>query len=129
MSKQHTDTAIVSAHDAHPLSLGKYVVGFVASVALTLAAYLLVTGSSWSSNTVIMIIAALAIVQFLVQMVFFLHVADESGPRWKLGVMWFMLGIVVILVLGSIWIMNNLDYRMMHNPRATEEYLKSQDGL
>lgn len=129
MSKQHVDTAVVSAHDPHPLSLGKYITGFLASVALTLAAYLLVTRSSWSSDVVIMVISVLAIVQFLVQMVFFLHVTDESRPRWRLGVMWFMLGIVVILVFGSVWIMNNLDYRMMHNPRAVEEYVKSQDSL
>ena len=129
MSEHQNVSAVVSEHDEHSLSLVKYITGFLASIALTLAAYLLVTRSSWPASTVVAIIAALAIVQFLVQMVFFLHVTDESRPRWKQVVMWFMLGIVVIVVLGSVWIMNNLDYRMMHNPRAVEEYVQSQDGL
>ncbi len=103
---------VSSHHEEHPLSLAKYIVGFVGSVSLTMAAYLLVTRSSWSSTVVVGVIAALAIVQFLVQMVFFLHIGDEGRPRWKLGVLVFMLGIVVIVVLGSIWIMINLNGRM-----------------
>ena len=41
--------------------------------------------------------------------------------------MWFMLGIVLIIVGGSVWIMNNLNYRM--TPQQMEQYLKSQDSL
>src|SRR5262249_52933010 len=111
----------------HPLSLPKYITGFVLSVVLTMAAYLLVTRSSFSHAAVIWIISGLAVVQFLVQMVFFLHIGDERRPRWKLGVLCFMLGIILILVLGSIWIMNNLDYRM--TPQQMNEYLKSQDSV
>lgn len=129
MSNHQHAAAVVSEHSGHSLSLAKYITGFLASIALTLAAYLLVTRSSWATTTVVAVIAMLAIVQFIVQMLFFLHVADESKPRWKQMIMWFMLGIVVILVLGSVWIMNNLDYRMMHNPRAVEQYVQSQDGL
>jgi cytochrome o ubiquinol oxidase operon protein cyoD len=121
---EHT---VVSEHNEHPLSLGKYVVGFVGSVVVTMAAYLLVTRSSWPHGTVVGIICGLAILQFLVQMVFFLHIGDERRPRWKQAVLGFMLGIVLIVVFGSVWIMNNLNYRM--TPEQMQRYLKSQDSL
>jgi cytochrome o ubiquinol oxidase operon protein cyoD len=87
--------AVVSEHNEHPLSLAKYVVGFVSSVTVTMAAYLLVTRGSWSHNTVVGVISGLAILQFLVQMVFFLHIGDERKPRWKLAVLGLMLGVVL----------------------------------
>lgn len=119
----------VSEHNAHPLSLGKYILGFLASVTLTMAAYLLVTRGTTSKDLVVGILAVLAVIQFVVQMVFFLHVGDERRPRWKLMVMFLMLGVVLILVGGSIWIMNNLNYRMMDSPEQMQKYLKSQDDL
>lgn len=121
MSTVHTE------HAEHPLSLAKYIVGFVLSIAVTMAAYLLVTRSNWSHDMVVATISVLAIVQFVVQMVFFLHVGDERKPRWKLAVLGFMLGIVLLIVFGSIWIMNNLNYRM--TPQQMQQYLKSQDSL
>ncbi len=119
----------VSEHNAHPLSLGKYIVGFLGSITLTLIAYMLVTHGGTGKGVLMGVLAALAIMQFMVQMVFFLHVGDERKPRWKLLVMWMMLGVVLILVGGSIWIMNNLNYRMMDSPKQIQKYLKSQDDL
>lgn len=122
-----SEHSVVSEHEEHPLSLPKYVVGFVSSVVVTMAAYLLVTRTNWPHNTVVAIISGLAIVQFLVQMVFFLHIGDERRPRWKLAVLGFMLMVILIVIFGSIWIMNNLNYRM--TPEQMEQYLKSQDSL
>lgn len=118
---------VVAEHDEQHLSYGKYVFGFLASIALTLTAYVLVTYGSASKNVIAGLISGLAIVQFLVQMVFFLHLAEERGPRWKLLIAAFMLGTVFIIVFGSIWIMNSLNYRM--TPQQMEQYLKSQDSL
>ena len=120
-------SSVVSEHEEHPLSLAKYIVGFVGSVVITMAAYLLVTRGSASHDVTIGIISGLAIVQFIVQMVFFLHVADERKPRFRLMVMFLMLMVVLIVVFGSLWIMNNLNYRM--TPQQEEQYLKSQDNL
>jgi cytochrome o ubiquinol oxidase subunit IV len=120
----------VSDHDEHQLSLPKYIVGFVGSVVVTMAAYLLVTRGGLSQTATMWIISGLALVQFLVQMVFFLHIGDERRPRWKLTVALFMIGIVILVVVGSIWIMDNLNYRMMDmTQHQTEQYLHSQDSL
>jgi cytochrome o ubiquinol oxidase operon protein cyoD len=120
-------TNVVSKHDEHQLSYGKYIFGFVSSVVLTLTAYVLGTRRTFSTNIIVACIASLALVQFVLQMLFFLHIGEERKPRWKQLVMWFMLGIVFLIVGGSIWIMNNLNSRM--TPQQMERYMKSQDSL
>ncbi len=119
---------VISEHEtAHPLSLVRYVVGFVGCVVLTLTAYLLVTRSTWPQGAIVGTLALLALLQFIIQMVLFLHVTEERGSHWKLVTMGLMLSVVLILVGGSIWIMNNLNYRM--TPQQIDQYMRSQDSL
>jgi cytochrome o ubiquinol oxidase operon protein cyoD len=113
-------------------TLKSYVIGFVLSVLLTLAAYFLVTDPAYfhaSYGMIVPIILILAIIQLLVQLIFFMHLAHESGPRWKLAVLISTIGIVLIVVVGSIWIMNHLNYNMMANPAQMNAYIQSQDGF
>lgn len=118
---------IVSEHNESHLSYGKYVAGFLGSVALTLCAYLLATHLSVNKNVLAMILALLAISQFTLQMFLFLHVGEEHGSHLRLTAAGLMLAVVVILVFGSIWIMNNLNYRM--TPKQINQYMQNQDNL
>lgn len=119
--------AVVKEHELHDVKLRNYVVGFTGSVVVTLLAYAVATGSISGKNGIAALLGVLAVIQFVIQMVFFLHVGTERKPRWKFAVMVMMLGVVLIVVFGSLWIMNNLNYRM--TPQQQETYLKSQDGL
>lgn len=103
-----------------------YVTGFLLSISLTVVAYVLVMHSI-SHRVLITSIVALAIVQCVVQLFFFLHLGRETKPRWKLAVLLTMLLVIAIIVAGSIWIMNNLNYRM--TPQEINTYLHDQDGL
>jgi len=69
----------------------------------------------------------LATIQLFVQLIFFLHLDREPKPFWNLQVLMFAAGVIVIIVVGSIWIMNNLNYNMM--PSDVNNYLRSQDSL
>jgi cytochrome o ubiquinol oxidase operon protein cyoD len=115
MSKKHQD-----------ISLNSYVVGFGLSLLLTLASYLLVSNHGLSRRGLMAVTTIFALTQFFVQMIYFLHLHIETKPRWKLLVFSFMTVVVLILVLGSLWIMSNLNYRMM--PDQINQYLQSQDG-
>lgn len=105
----------------------RYVFGYLISVILTLSAYYVVVNHKFSSWLLIMFISMLAIVQFFVQIFLFLHLGEESKPRHKLGIFLFMILMVLIIVVGSIWIMNNLNYRMM-SPTEINKYMNTQDG-
>lgn len=105
-----------------------YVSGFVISLFLTLEAYVLVAHHELSRKLLIGTVAALALIQFMVQLVLFLHLGRETKPRWKLVVFLFMIMVVFILVFGSIWIMYSLNYRM--TPQQIYQYLNNQgDGI
>jgi cytochrome o ubiquinol oxidase operon protein cyoD len=106
----------VASNQQEPGSEKTYVIGYVSALALTLAAYVLVVRDVLSGWALTVALIALALVQVLVQLFFFLHLGREARPRWKLVVFLFMLLVLGILVFGSLWIMNNLDYNMMHRP-------------
>ena len=65
--------------------------------------------------------------QFVGQLIFFMHLGRETKPRWKLAVTLMMILVVSILVGGSLWIMSNLTYRM--TPTQEENYMNNQQGI
>jgi cytochrome o ubiquinol oxidase subunit IV len=91
-----------------------YIVGLILSLALTLAAYFLVDGHLLTDRTALVsVVVVLAVLQALVQMMLFLHLGTEGKPHWNMLTFLFMVMVVLILVLGSLWIMYNLSYDVM----------------
>jgi len=116
-------------------TLKSYVAGFGLSILLTLGAYFLAnahvqSGHLWPSSHQLLVawLVGLALVQFVVQLIFFLHLGRETKPRWNLLVFGFMGLVVAILVFGSLWIMNNLNYNMMP-PADTNTYMEHEEGI
>jgi cytochrome o ubiquinol oxidase operon protein cyoD len=126
MSHEQPATRPLPANPDHA-TLRAYVSGYILSIGLTLSAYLMVTHQTASYDWLVAAISGLALLQFLVQMVFFLHLRAETRPRWKLFVLLFMTLVVLILVFGTLWIMNNLNYRM--TPQQINTYMQNQDNL
>ena len=93
-----------------------YAIGFIGSLLLTSLSFYLVAGQAFAPQELIYAISALALVQAVLQLLFFLHVGQEGKPHWETWVFLFMLLILVIIVVGSLWVMNDLNSRMMpHN--------------
>ncbi len=116
---------------SHRSSLQSYITGFILSLIFTSIAFFAVIkhteGTSlFSSTGLIFLIISLAIVQLIVQLYFFLHLGQEAKPRWNLVTFLFMLLVLVIIVFGSLWIMDNLNYNMMMSPEQMNEYMKVQ---
>lgn len=112
--------------DSNKRTLINYVIGFILSLLLTGTAYLAVTNQLFAGGMLITVIIGLAIAQVLVQLFFFLHLGHETKPRWKLVTLLFMLVVLFILVFGSLWIMQNLDYHMMPK-HEVEDYMIEQN--
>jgi cytochrome o ubiquinol oxidase operon protein cyoD len=125
MNTQITDTRLQS-EDGHG-SFRSYTIGFIVSIVLTLAAYLSVVNHLLSGELLLVTIAELAIMQLLVQLIFFLHMGTESKPRWKLAMFISAVSIICILVIGSIWIMNHLNYQM--TPPQMNDFLIQDEGI
>lgn len=119
---------LVSNHQPETVNLTGYIIGFAGSLVLTMAAYLSVRYGLLDKPMMIGLLTLLALTQFAVQLIYFLHVGKEFSPRLKLVVMFMMIGVVFILVAGSLWIMDNIDNRMM-NPQLMVRYMHNQDNL
>lgn len=105
-----------------------YVVGFILSILTTLAAYLIVVHHIWPMATLVYIILGIAVVQLVVQLVFFLHIG--RGSQWKFITFIFAILTVLIVVVGTIWIMNNLNYNMMDmTPGQMQQYMQQHEGI
>ena len=104
-------------------SITSYIIGFVLAVILTLLAYFIVVNHLLSGFTLLATLMGLAAVQLLVQLVFFLHLGQDKKSRFNVASFYFMLMVLGILVIGSLWIMSNLNYNMMMSPEDMNEYM------
>lgn len=105
----------------------RYVIGFVLSIVATLAAYALVVSRAFSPAPLIIAIVLLALVQLAVQLVAFLHIGHRT-PVWNLAALAFAIIIIGIVAGGSLWIMNNLNGRMMPGEAQMLQYMEAQAG-
>jgi len=94
-------------------SLKSYLTGFVLALILTAIPFALVISSTWSFAVTLAGIFAAGIVQILVHLHYFLHLDTTSAARWNVLALIFTLLIMVLFVGGTLWIMSNLNYRMM----------------
>ena len=117
------------------MNMKNYTIGFFLSLLLTLAAYALVelhlsNHHEWPPHSfIIPAIILFALVQFAVQVIFFLHVGGSAASRDRLVVLCFAVLVVLILVSGSLWIMLTLNGRMMPSEAQMTQYMDNQQGI
>jgi cytochrome o ubiquinol oxidase subunit IV len=100
-----------------------YISGFILSVALTLVAFMMVSDKLLHGWSLIIALMFCAVIQLMVQLIFFLHLDQEKKPRWNLQAFLFMALVLLIIVIGSLWIMNNLNYHMMSPEEIKQDEL------
>ncbi len=102
--------------------------GLIASLTCTLFVYFGVTNHWFTQNYVaVLFILGVGFVQALVQVRFFLHLDEEKRPRWQLHSFWFTAVMVLVIVIGSLWVMMNLNYNMGMSPEQMNEYMMKQN--
>lgn len=104
------------AHAGHG-SMGRLMTGLALAAILTIIPFALVMGEfHLSRNAVVGIIMALGTVQIIVHLVYFLHVNRQAEEGWTLAATIFSVVIVVIVMAGSLWVLRNMDEKMMPMP-------------
>lgn len=91
--------------------ISSYFAGFALSLILTFTAFLLVVYKVFPAQLLVTSVMAIAVAQLYFQLTLFLHVNKESKPRWNLFILIMTISFIVVIVLGSLWIMGNLDSR------------------
>ncbi|MBP2292765.1 cytochrome o ubiquinol oxidase subunit IV [Azospirillum rugosum] len=93
-----------------------YMFGFVLSVILTAIPFWLVMTGTLDNTQTALAIMALAAVQIVVHMIYFLHMNGRVEGGWSMLAMIFTIIVVVICLAGSLWVMYHLNTNMMPMP-------------
>ncbi|WP_426124285.1 cytochrome o ubiquinol oxidase subunit IV [Pararhizobium sp. PWRC1-1] len=110
----NTHHAHSHGHEAGHGSLKGYMIGFGLSVILTAVPFILVMAGVFDSKLLTaFLVMALAVVQIIVHMVYFLHMSPRSEGGWTMMALLFTLVIVGITLAGSLWVMHHLNANMM----------------
>lgn len=90
-----------------------YLIGYVAALVLTCAAFAAVRWPSTGSATTFAIVLALGLIQLVLQFRCFLHISLARSARDDLQLILFSTMIVALMVGGTLVILFNLKGRMM----------------
>jgi cytochrome o ubiquinol oxidase subunit IV len=106
----------------------QYIVGFFVALLLSVVSYLVAT-NGWfaTAQAGMMALLFLAVVQLITQLVLFLHLSIHGRGMNRVLTLAITLIMMMIIVVGSLWIMKNLDYRMGMSSEAMNEYMKTQN--
>lgn len=111
--KQHEEA--VTDYGTGQKKLSIYLAGMGACIILTLLAFWIVMSGSYTKLQTFAIIYSAACVQFFVQVLCFLRLNTETeAGRTNVMCLVFTIVILTSIIGGSLWIMYNLSYNMMH---------------
>lgn len=95
------------------VSVKGYLTGFILSIILTAIPFAMVMGNMLPRNALYATVIVCAVVQIIVHLVYFLHLDTKTEGGWNMVAFVFAVIIILIVVVGSLWIMWNLNYNMM----------------
>ncbi len=107
MADNHTHS------EGHSGGLKSYMIGFVMAVILTVIPFAMVMSGAFSKSATVIVISVLAAVQMLVHIVYFLHLDRSPGQRSNVQAGLFAVLMIGIVIVGSLWVMHNLNVNMM----------------
>lgn len=96
--------------------INRVTVGVVLAGIITAVCYFAVQYRWLDTTGLVWVVMGGAVVQFVVQVLFFLHLHEESKPRWQTHAFTFTILSLLIIVVGSLWIMANMNYNMHITP-------------
>lgn len=93
--------------------LKTYLTGLALALVLTAIPFALVAANPLPRSITLVVIAVAAVIQVLVHLRYFLHLDLATTPRENLAAIVFAAILVLIMIGGSLWIMLDLQHRMM----------------
>ncbi|SEQ90824.1 cytochrome o ubiquinol oxidase operon protein cyoD [Nitrosomonas sp. Nm51] len=92
--------------------LRDYLIGFGLAFTLTVGPFAIVAWGGLDRPTLLIFLGACALVQITVHFRFFLHIDLSRQKREDLQLILFSVLLLIIMAIGTIWIMGNLAMRM-----------------
>ena len=108
-------------------TIKNYIIGYILSLLFTLIPYYLVVNQIVTGLVLLGTILAFALVQAIIQVVFFLHLGRERSPRWQTKFLLGTVGGIFVVTVGTTWILYHLHSNMM--PTAEALQLAQDEGI
>jgi cytochrome o ubiquinol oxidase operon protein cyoD len=89
-----------------------YLTGFVLAAALTAASFWFASSHMLTPASLVAALVVLAIGQMLVHLIFFLHITTAPAQKTNILALLVTLLIISLMVIGSLWIMSQLNVQM-----------------
>ncbi len=104
---------MIDVHHGWNRSYKPQFVGYLMSFLLTFAIYRIVTHHELRDGLLSYTIVGFTLLQALIQFFFYFHLGLESKPHWSTITFLFTVLVLIIVIGGSLWIMNNINYDLM----------------
>lgn len=103
----------LSPREAYKRDLRGYQIGLTLAIILTVIPFGLVAWGGLAYHTAMVITAVLAVAQIVVHVHYFLHVDLSPEKRDDLHLILFSALLLIIMVGGTLWILENLQNQMV----------------
>lgn len=103
-------------HVEEEYTINGYLFGFILAVVLTFLSFIPVMNDmlhQWTVSGKIIYLLGMAFLQILVQSYYFLHLQHGADAKWKVWTYIFGLSAAAIVIGGSWWAIQHLNYNMM----------------
>lgn len=114
-------------HDPEHGTTKSYVVGFILSLVFTAIPYYMVVNQTVTGTLLLTTILAFAFLQMAVQIFFFLHLGRGPKPLYNVGFFAGTFGAILVVVVGSVYIMSHLHYNMTPDEKTMK--LVEDEGI
>ena len=99
-------------HAEQDTDLRSYLLGFVFSVVLSAAAFVVMLGESFGRETTMVVRGCLGMLQLFVQLRYFLHIDGRRESQEDLYLILFSVLVLLMMVIGTVWVLGDLAGRM-----------------
>lgn len=91
-----------------------YIVCFIFSCILTAVSFLLVINNTINNIMITsFVLFILALMQIIAHMIYFLHMNKTLEEGWVILALFFTITVVCIMLIGSFWVMYNMNHNMI----------------
>ncbi len=102
--------------EMHRRERRRYVIGYGGSLCLTIGVFTVAYVFGIETKGVYLTIGLLGLAQLVLQLVYFLHIDRRRSSREDLDLVLFSTLVLLIIIVGTVWIMGNLAIRMHTYP-------------
>jgi cytochrome o ubiquinol oxidase operon protein cyoD len=116
----------MSHEDTYRQTVRHYIYGGMMAAIVTGVVYL-VAENNWLTGGSLALFALIAAgIQLAIHLAFFIHVRDREGTNWAAMSFIFTTLTALIVIIGSLWIMMNINYNMGMSPEKMNDYMIKQ---